>query len=205
MPRRRAHLRALPYQDIAAAPATVHASAASLASKLCLHFLMLTTARSGEARGATWHEIHDQASEWRIPALRMKAGVEHRVPLSDAVVEVLDQARRLRDESALIFPSAVKPGHPTSDMTLTQVLRKTGLADRATVHGFRSTFRDWAAECTSAPHAVIARASQCAFGPPREAPRFHAAMGGLSHSRLLRRAISRLPQRLLCLPPATWR
>ena len=155
MPRVRAHLRAMPYREVSAALATVEASKASLASKLCLRFLVLTAARSGEARGATWDEIDEDAGEWRIPGSRMKAGVEHRVPLSDAALEALERARVLRDGSGLIFPSSVKAGHPMSDMTLTQVLRKTGLAERSTVHGFRSAFRDWAAECTSAPHAVM--------------------------------------------------
>ena len=155
MPRLKAHLRALPYQEVAVALATVDASGAALASKLCLRFLILTAARSGEARGATWDEIHEDASEWRIPGSRMKSGIDHRVPLSDAALKVLERARPLRDESVLIFPSSLKPCHPMSDMTLTQVLRKTGLADRTTVHGFRSAFRDWAAECTSAPHAVM--------------------------------------------------
>ena len=155
MPRLKTHLRALPYQEVAMALATVDASGAALASKLCLRFLILTAARSGEARGATWDEIREDAGEWRIPGSRMKAGVEHRVPLSDAALQVLEKARPLRDDSGLIFPSSVKPDHPMSDMTLTQVLRKTGLAERSTVHGFRSAFRDWAAECTSAPHAVM--------------------------------------------------
>ncbi|MDE0058835.1 MAG: tyrosine-type recombinase/integrase [Defluviicoccus sp.] len=155
MPRLKAHLRAMPYREVSAALATVEASRASLASKLCLRFLVLTAARSGEARGATWDEIDEDAGEWRIPGSRMKAGVEHRVPLSGAAVESLEQARVLRDGSGLIFPSSVKRGHPMSDMTLTQVLRKNGLAERSTVHGFRSAFRDWAAECTSAPHAVM--------------------------------------------------
>ena len=155
MPRRRAHLRAMPYHEVSAALATVEASEASLPSKLCLRFLVLTAARSGEARGATWDEIVEATGEWRIPGSRMKAGVEHRVPLSDAALELLEQARVLRDGSGLVFPSPVKVGRPMSDMTLTQVLRKTGLAERSTVHGFRSAFRDWAAECTSAPHAVM--------------------------------------------------
>ena len=85
----------------------------------------------------------------------MKGGVQHRVPLSGPALEVLKQAGQLRDDSELVFPSPVRPGHPMSDMTLTKVLRATGLAERATVHGFRSTFRDWAAECTNAPHAVM--------------------------------------------------
>ena len=90
-----------------------------------------------------------------FPTERMKSGVQHRVPLSGAALAVLEQASQIRDDSGLVFPSPVRPGRPMSDMTLTKVLRSTGLAERATVHGFRSTFRDWAAECTNAPHAVM--------------------------------------------------
>ena len=86
----------------------------------------------------------------------MKAGeLDHRVPLSDEACAVLDQARELRDGSDLVFPSPRRPGKELSDMTLTKVLRSTGLAERATVHGFRSSFRDWASERTNAPHAVM--------------------------------------------------
>ena len=155
MPRLKAHHRALPYREVTEALETVDASDASLAAKLCLRFLVLTAARSGEARGATWDEIDEDAREWRIPAGRMKGGVEHRVPLSDAASTVLGQAGLLRDDSGLVFPSPARPGRPMSDMTLTKVLRATGLAEHATVHGFRSAFRDWAAECTNAPHAVM--------------------------------------------------
>ena len=155
MPRLKAHHRALAYREVAEALETVDASDASLAAKLCLRFLVLTAARSGEARGAVWDEIDEDAREWRIPAGRMKGGVQHRVPLSGPALAALEQASQLRDDSALIFPSPVRPGHPMSDMTLTKVLRTTGLAERATVHGFRSTFRDWASECTNAPHAVM--------------------------------------------------
>ena len=140
------HLRALPYREVATAMETVEASRASLAAKLCLRFTILTAARSGEARGALWSEIDLDAREWRIPANRMKAGVEHRVPLSDAALAVLKQARPMRDDSDLIFPSPVRRGRPLSDMALTKVLRDTGLAVRATVHGFRSSFRDWCGE-----------------------------------------------------------
>ena len=155
IPRMKAHHRALPYREIAQAFEIVDASDSSLAAKLCFRFLVLTAARSGEARGATWDEIDQVDCEWRIPAGRMKGGVQHRVPLSGPALVVLEQASPLLDDSGLIFPSPVKPGHPMSDMTLTKVLRATGLAERATVHGFRSTFRDWAAECTNAPHAVM--------------------------------------------------
>ena len=155
MPRLKAHHRALPHCEVAEALEIVDASDASMAAKLCFRFLVLTAARSGEARGAVWDEIDENAREWRIPAGRMKGGVQHRVPLSSQALAVLEQASQLRDDSGLVFPSPVKPGHPMSDMTLTKVLRATGLAERATVHGFRSTFRDWAAECTNAPHAVM--------------------------------------------------
>ena len=85
----------------------------------------------------------------------MEGGVQHRVPLSDAAVAVLERAGPLRDVSGSIFPSSVKPGQCMSDMTLTKVLRSTRLAERATVHGFRSTFMDCTAEWTNAPHAVM--------------------------------------------------
>ena len=149
------HLRALPYREVGAALETVDSSGASEAAKLCLRFTVLTAARSGEARGATWSEMDMEAREWRIPGERMKAGEDYRVPLSDEACAVLDQARELRDGSDLVFPSPMKPGQPMSDMTLTKVLRSTGLAERATVHGFRSSFRDWASEQTNAPHAVM--------------------------------------------------
>lgn len=155
MPAVKAHLRALPYRDVSAALDTVEASGASMAAKLCLRFLVLTAARSGEVRGAIWSEIHSEDCEWRIPGSRMKGGAEHRVPLSRPALAVLEQARALRDGSDLVFPSPARIGRPLSDMTLTKVLRDTGLASRATVHGFRSSFRDWAAECTDAPHAVM--------------------------------------------------
>ena len=155
MPAVKTHLRALPYRDVAAALDTVEASRASLSAKACLRFVVLTACRSGEARLAKWDEIHCEAREWRIPVSRMKAGIEHRVPLSDAALTVLVQVRSLRDESDLIFPSPARPRRPMSDMILTKVLRDTGLADRATVHGFRSSFRTWASEQTDAPHAVM--------------------------------------------------
>ncbi len=110
---------------------------------LCLRFLILTACRSGEARGATWDEIRGET--WTIPAERMKAGREHRIPLSPAALDVLDAALPCRRDGGLIFPGR-SPTKPLSDMTLTAILRRRGLADRATVHGFRSSFRDWCAE-----------------------------------------------------------
>ena len=155
MPAVKEHYRALPYQEVPSALETIDASNASLAAKLCFRFLVLTATRSGEARGARWSEVNLDAKEWRIPASRMKAMVEHSIPLPVAVVALLEQAHTLRDGSDLIFPSSVRRGTAMSDMTLTKVLRTTGLAALTTVHGFRSSFRDWAAECTNAPHAVM--------------------------------------------------
>ena len=154
MPRVKAHLRSLPYREVSAALETVGRSEASMSSKLCFRFLVVTAARSGEARGASWDEIDLQRQVWRIPGERMKAGVEHRVPLSRQALEVLGEASVLRDESGLVFPSPLKPGSPMSDMTLTKVLRSVGLADRATVHGFRSSFKNWTLEQTDTPWAV---------------------------------------------------
>ena len=154
MPKVKAHLRALPYQEVGPALRTVNASQSSLASKHCLMFLVFTAGRSGEARGATWDEIDPTGATWTIPGSRMKAGVEHRVPLSDQALDVLALAHQLEDGSGLCFPSPLRPGRMLSDMTLTNVLRKSGLADRGTVHGFRTSFKTWTMEQTDAPWAV---------------------------------------------------
>ena len=146
MPRIKAHFRALPYREIAETLTCIEEGRAGLITKLCLRFLVLTAARSGEARGAVWTEIDMDSAEWRIPAARMKANAEHRVPLSDAALDALRQARRFRDDGGLVFPSSRSVGRSLSDMTLTKMLRDAGLADRTTVHGFRSSFRDWCAE-----------------------------------------------------------
>ena len=154
MPKTKAHHRALPYQEVSSALGTIEASHASVAAKLCLRFLVLTAARSGEARQATWDEIDLASQEWRIPSGRMKAGMEHRVPLSEQAVHLLGEASALRDETGLVFPSPLKARAAMSDMTLTKVLRSTGLAGRATVHGFRSSFKNWTLEQTDTPWAV---------------------------------------------------
>ena len=164
MPKIKAHFRALPYREVPEALRIIEASTASPASKLCLRFLILCAARSGEARNAEWSEIDIKERTWTIPAEKMKANAEHRVPLSDAAVEVLERARALDDGSGLVFPSPLREGHPMSDMTLTVLLRKNGLAGLTTVHGFRSAFRDWAAENTNSPHAVMELALAHAVG-----------------------------------------
>ena len=155
MPRFKAHFRSLPYQEVPAALTTLEQSKASMAAKLCLKFLILTATRSGEARGAKWSEVDQGSATWTIPGHRMKGGTEHRVPLSSAARQVLIETIQIRDGSGLIFPSPKRAGNQLSDMTLTKLLRDNGLADQATVHGFRSSFRDWASECSNATHAAM--------------------------------------------------
>ena len=169
MPAVKEHFRALPYQEVSAALETVDASRSSWAPRLCLRFLVLTAARSGEARGALWNEIDLDSATWTIPGSRMKAGRVHRVPLSDQALEVLERARILDDNSGLVFPSAIKPGRPLSDMTLTKILRDTGLSGRATVHGFRTTFKTWCMEQTETPWAVGEAALAHTLGNSTEA------------------------------------
>lgn len=147
------HLRALPYVEIPAALDTIDGAGAAIVTRACLRLVILTAVRGGEARGARWSEIDLDEGVWRIAANRTKSAREHRVPLSVEAVEVLRSVRPLRDGSGLVFPSPVKPGNPISDMTMTRLLRDTGLAERATVHGFRSSFRDWCAE-TGKPREV---------------------------------------------------
>ena len=153
-PKFKAHLRSLPYRELGVALKTVDASEASPASKLCLRFLVLTAGRSGEARAATWDEIDSDGATWTIPSERMKAGVEHRVPLSAQALDVLGSARSLDDGSNLVFPSPLRKGQALSDMTLTKVLKVAGLHDRATVHGMRTSFKTWTMEQTGTPWAV---------------------------------------------------
>jgi len=113
-----------------------------------LEFAILTAARSGEVRGALWSEINLKTGVWVIPAERMKAGRPHRVPLSQAAVELLEALQRIED-SDLVFLGA-RHNRPISDMTLTAALRRMERGD-LTAHGFRSSFRDWAAEVTHYP------------------------------------------------------
>ena len=168
MPKVKAHFRALPYREVGSALETVAASQASMSAKLCFRFLVLTAARSGEARGATWNEIDLQGQEWRIPSERMKAGMEHRVPLSGQTLDLLGEASALREDTGLVFPSPLKPGTPMSDMTLTKILRSVGLAERATVHGFRSSFKNWTLEQTDTPWVVSEAALAHSLGNSTE-------------------------------------
>ena len=122
---------------------------------LALEFAILTAARSGEVRGARWAEIDRDARVWVIPAERMKAGKEHRVPLTDRCFAILAEIEPLRldlDADELLFPGA-RRNSTLSDQALSAVLRRMGLPD-LTVHGFRSSFRDWVSEETHFPREL---------------------------------------------------
>jgi integrase len=125
-------------------------SKAETVGRLAVQFTILTAARSGEVRGATWDEIDLHAKIWNIPGERMKAGKPHSVPLPDAAMDILTTMGGFvaGHKGELIFKGA--GGKRISDMTLTKSIRDAGIKS-ATVHGFRSSFRDWAAEQTSFP------------------------------------------------------
>lgn len=147
-PLARGHHRALPYQAVPALVQRLRASGS--VSALCLEFAILTAARSGEAMGARWDEFDLDASLWTVPASRMKAGREHRVPLSPRALEIVRQLAETQ-VGDFVFPGQRK-GRPLSTMALMMVLRRLGVD--ATPHGFRSAFRDWAAEQTNVPREV---------------------------------------------------
>ena len=162
LPRRRPpvrHHRALPYADVPDAVRRILGTRAWIGTRLAFEFLVLTAARSGEVRGATWDEIDLDAATWTVPAHRMKASVEHRVPLAPRCIDLLGEARAITDPPLtaahrgcpLVFPSI--RARQMSDSTLSKLLRENNIA--GVPHGFRSSFRDWAAEQTSAPHAVM--------------------------------------------------
>lgn len=156
------HHRALPVAAIGAFMADLRQQ--SRMGARAVEFCVLTAARSGEVRGATWDEIDLKAKVWVIPASRMKAKREHKVPLATDAVKLLQDLPRF-PESPYVFPAP--RGGQLSDMSLTAVLRR--MEADATVHGFRSTFRDWAAECTNFPRDVCEMALAHTIGDKVEA------------------------------------
>ena len=146
----RKHQRALAFADVGAALDKVKTSGAFKSTVLALEFLVLTACRSSEVRLATWDEVDLGSETWTVPASRMKAKRDHRVPLSARALEILHEAGELSGGSGLVFPSA--HGRALSDNTISKLLRDLGI--EAVPHGFRSSFRDWAAECSDAPREV---------------------------------------------------
>jgi integrase len=145
----RGHHAAMVYADVPVFLDDLQARQATAA--LALEFAVLTAARSGEVLGARWEEIDLDRAVWIVPATRMKAGCEHRVPLSKRALKIVATIHQSRNGD-YVFPGQ-KPGKPLSGMALEMVLRRMKIDD-ATVHGFRSSFRDWAAECTNFPNEV---------------------------------------------------
>ncbi|KVN95465.1 integrase [Burkholderia ubonensis] len=145
------HHPALSYQAMGEFMVQLRALPGSAAR--CLEFVILTASRSGEARGARWSEFDLDSGVWRVPPDRMKLKKEHRVPLHKGIVTFLKALPRpdSDDQDPLVFPSP--RGKVLSDMTLLMIVRRLGAT--ATPHGFRSTFRDWAGECTSYPRELI--------------------------------------------------
>ena len=156
------HHRALPFAQLPAFSKQLRKREGT--SARALEFLILTAARSGEVRGATWEEIDLKDDIWNIPASRMKAGKEHRVPLAPRAVALLKKLPRFAHTS-LLFPA--ERGGKLSDMALTELLRRMSVD--AVPHGFRSTFRDWAAEHTEYPRDVAEMALAHTIGDKVEA------------------------------------
>ena len=148
--RAKEHHAALPYPDVPAFVKRIQNEDAALAVRLGFEFLILTAARTGEVLGATWDEIDLKEKVWTVPAARMKARKAHRVPLSDRCLEVLADAARLGTEG-YVFPGRSSQ-RPLSNMAFLMMLRRMELS--ITAHGFRSAFRDWAAEATNHPREV---------------------------------------------------
>jgi integrase len=140
----------------------------SVAAK-ALQFTMLTAARTGEALGATWQEIDLNKALWTIPASRMKASKEHQVPLSAAAVNLLKTLKHGRDGEEFVFPGQAGK-KPLSNMAMLMLLRRMKV-EEFTVHGFRSTFRDWAGDKTDVAREVVEQALAHTFGKVERAYR----------------------------------
>ena len=157
---------ALPFKETPAFMRRLEACPAS--SALALRFLILTAGRTSEVLGATWQEVDLETRVWTIPGARMKAEKEHRVPLSDAAVEILKLAKmQMRDGNSHIWPGD-RRGRPLSNMCFLQLLKRLDRTD-ITPHGFRSTFRDWAAETTHFQNHVVEMALAHTIGNAVEA------------------------------------
>lgn len=172
------HRKSLPYSKVHECINAVKASGAGISTKQVLEFLVLTAARSGEARLATWEEFDlgeqsgancaNDANQgtWTIPAERMKMKREHRVPLPSRAIEILTEAKALTGGEGHVFPS-VTTGKPLSDMTLSKLVKSLGFD--VDVHGFRTSFRTWVQEQTNAPREVAEAALAHAIKDKSEA------------------------------------
>jgi integrase len=162
--RRIEHHAALPYEEIAAF--MVELRRVDGVGARALEFAILTAARTGEVTGARWAEINLAERIWTVPAERMKAGKEHRVPLSDAAIVVLEQMKAIRSGDYVFLGG--RAGRPLSHAAMLALIRRMGRGD-FTVHGFRSSFRDWCAERTNFPGEIAEMALAHVVGNKVEA------------------------------------
>jgi integrase len=159
----RGHHAAMPYEEVAAFIAKLRARDA--ASAQALELCILTAARSGEILGMRWSEVDFDNKIWTVPAARMKAGREHRVPLASRGVTILRQLEKV-STGEFVFPGRAR-NKPLSNMAMEMVLRRMKIED-ATVHGFRSSFRDWAGNVSSTPREVVETALAHVIGDKAE-------------------------------------
>jgi len=171
----------MPYADVPAFVAELRKRPAMAA--LALEWTILTAARSGETYGARWAEIDREARVWVIPGERMKSGRGHRVPLTDRAMEILDTVAGM-GSCGLVFEGQ-RRGRPLSSMAMEMLLRRMKV-EKATVHGFRSSFRDWAGEATAFPREVAEAALAHTVGDQTE--RAYRRGDALEKRRLLMEA-----------------
>jgi integrase len=155
LPKHRAakgHHAALPYADVPGFIKQLHEADAAEGVRLALELTILCATRTSETLLAKWAEVDLKTKTWTIPAARMKAAAEHRIPLAGRSIKILTQARATSEENGYVFPGRGR-SKPLSNMALLMTLRRMSRSD-LTVHGFRSSFRDWAAERTNFPRAV---------------------------------------------------
>jgi integrase len=160
----RGHHAAMNYSDVPVFMSDLQARQATAA--VALEFAILTAARSGEVRGARWEEIDLDRAVWTVPPRRMKGGREHRVPLSQRARNIVNTMYEGRN-SDFVF-AGQKPGRPLSVQAFLRLLSRMKI-EGVTVHGFRSAFRDWAAECTNFPNEVCEAALAHSIGNQVEA------------------------------------
>lgn len=146
------HHAALPYAQVPSFLEALRAADANESTKVAFEFMILTATRTGEVVGARWEEIDTQSKTWTIPAARIKASREHRIPLSQRCLELLERAKANADGGPFVFPGRSSKA-PLSNMVFLMMLRRMGRND-ITAHGFRSAFRDWAAERTTFSRSV---------------------------------------------------
>ena len=147
----RNHHAAMPYSEIPAFIRAMQATEMQSLSKLAFELLILTATRTSEIIDARWDEVNFEARLWSIPGERMKRGKLHEIPLTDRSIAILKQAQSISGKGVLIFPNR-QPDKPFSNMVFLASLKRMDIA--YTVHGFRSSFRDWAAEKTDHPRSV---------------------------------------------------